>query len=150
MNTHTKTEALLLDNNYFGFGKEQIVLMKQEKVPALMDSEARFAMKGDYELITKPHGHGDVHSLIASYGLAEQWQKEGRKYVVCFQDTNAMCFDSVPSAIGVALEQEFDVVSICVPRKAGEAVGAIATLVREDSHDITICIEYNQLTPLLV
>lgn len=34
---------------------------------------------------TKPHGHGDVHSLLHSSGLAKQWHKDGLKWVCFFQ-----------------------------------------------------------------
>ena len=37
--------------------------MKQELVPALMDIEARIAVK-DGKVEKKPHGHGDVHALL--------------------------------------------------------------------------------------
>ena len=39
--------------------------------------------------------------------------------------------------------------SICVPRKAGEAAGAITKLVHDDGRTMTINVEYNQLDPLL-
>lgn len=38
-----------------------------------------------YALQAKPHGHGDVHSLLLRSGLAETWLSEGRKYIVFFQ-----------------------------------------------------------------
>lgn len=41
------------------------------------------------------------------------------------------------------------VLSMCIPRKAGEAVGAIAELNKADGSSITVNVEYNQLAPLL-
>ena len=39
--------------------------MKQEKVCCLINNEAHFAMeKGKLLIETKPHGHGDVHTLL--------------------------------------------------------------------------------------
>jgi len=39
--------------------------MKQEKVPAMIDNDARFVQLPNSLLIeTKPHGHGDVHTLL--------------------------------------------------------------------------------------
>ena len=40
--------------------------MKQEKVAALIDNDARIAMLDPYLVDAKPHGHGDVHSLMHS------------------------------------------------------------------------------------
>jgi UDP-sugar pyrophosphorylase len=34
---------------------------------------------------TKPHGHGDVHSLLHSSGLARAWQQAGLQWVCFFQ-----------------------------------------------------------------
>ena len=39
---------------------------------------------------TKPHGHGDVHALLHSSGLAKKWQAEGFKWV-CFFQVSCVC-----------------------------------------------------------
>ena len=62
--THDRTVALLEQNNYFKFPKDRITLVKQEKVPALIDNEARFCLGKEGLLDTKPHGHGDIHTLL--------------------------------------------------------------------------------------
>lgn len=50
------------------------------------DNDAHFAMAGKYELSLKPHGHGDVHSLLHSSGLAKKWATTmGIKWIVFFQ-----------------------------------------------------------------
>jgi UDP-sugar pyrophosphorylase len=82
--THALTEALLKDNGYFGLEPDQVTIMKQNKVPALEDSTARFACK-DGVITTKPHGHGDVHTLMHQTGLAGQWATSGVKWIVFFQ-----------------------------------------------------------------
>lgn len=48
-----------------------------------------------YTISTKPHGHGDVHYLLHSSGLARKWLDERKQFVVFFQDTNALVFRSV-------------------------------------------------------
>ncbi len=127
----------------------QIILMKQEKVAALLDNEAHIASVSPYELDTKPHGHGDVHTLLCSTGLVEKWAAEGRRYVLFFQDTNALCFMTAIASIGFSARENLEVNSICVPRMAGEAVGAIARLEHTDGSAMTVNVEYNQLAPLL-
>ena len=64
--THERTVKLLQDNDNFGMAEGQVTLVKQEKVPALIDAEARFALSADdpFTVETKPHGHGDVHTLL--------------------------------------------------------------------------------------
>ena len=54
------------------------------------------------------------------------------------------------SLAGVSAKNGYDVNWLCVPRKAGEAIGGIARLRSERSgSSMTINVEYNQLDPLL-
>jgi UDP-sugar pyrophosphorylase len=149
--THERTLALLEAHGYYGLTPGQVTLMKQEKVPCLADNEARMALdaKDAFCLQTKPHGHGDVHALLHSTGLAKAWHARGLKWVVFFQDTNALVFKAIPAALGVSQRCGFDVNSLCVPRKAKEAIGGIARLSRADGSGMTVNVEYNQLDPLL-
>jgi len=155
--THDKTVELLEKNNYFGMEKKQIVLMKQDKVPALSDNNAAFEIdKSDpFSLVTKPHGHGDVHLLMYQTGLAKTWSDLGVEWICFFQDTNGLVFNALPACIGVSKKLDLEVNSLTVPRKPGEAVGAICKLVpdedgkKRDLKDLTINVEYNQLDALL-
>ena len=65
----------------------QITLIKQEKVACLTDNDAHLALEPSdpYTIQTKPHGHGDVHALLHSSGLAAQWKAGGFKWVCFFQ-----------------------------------------------------------------
>lgn len=148
--THEATRTLLLDNDYFGLGSGQVTLLKQEKVASIMDATPRLALDADdrFQIQTKPHGHGDVHSLLYQSGLASRWLDAGVRHVVFFQDTNALAMNVVPATLGVSIERELEVNSIVVPRRAGEAVGGLVRLERGDTA-LTVNVEYNQLDPLL-
>jgi len=150
--THEATVNLLNENHNFGMLPDQIVIVKQEKVPALLDNDARFALEDDnpYEISTKPHGHGDVHSLLISSGVAKKWVENGIDWIVFFQDTNGIVFRCILAALGVSAVHNFEVNSLTVPRRPKEAVGAICKLTRaSDNSVMTINVEYNQLDPLL-
>lgn len=147
--TEALTEKLLHDNNSWGAHPGQITLIKQEKVPALVDSDAHIAVDGKYSVQSKPHGHGDVHVLLHKHGLAKKWAEDGREWVVFFQDTNGLAFMSLAATLGVSKNLELDVNSLTVPRAAKQEVGAIARLEHEDGRVITTNVEYNQLEPLL-
>ncbi len=79
------------------------------QVACLSDSEAHLALHMDdpFVLQTKPHGHGDVHSLLYSSGLLKQWVEAGVKWVAFFQDTNALVFRGLPAALGEALSPAY-------------------------------------------
>lgn len=146
--TGPQTLAALEKNNYFGLQKEQVHILQQELVPAIADNEGSLALKDKYELILKPHGHGDIHMLLYTSGLAAQLEKEGIEHLLFIQDTNGQVFNAMPAALGVSVEKGYDFNSIAVNRIPGEAVGALAKLVRADQ-ERTLNVEYNQLDPLL-
>ena len=153
--THEATAALLADNANFGLDAPgQLTLIKQQKVPALADSDARLALEPDdaYRLQAKPHGHGDVHALLHSSGLASRWLGDGRKYVFFFQDTNAPAIvPSLAPFVGVSAALALDANSMCVPRAPGQEIGAVVRLesTAEPGKSMTVNVEYNQLDPLL-
>lgn len=150
--THSRTLELLKTHKYFGLDPTQVTLMKQEKVACLSDSAARLAAEPSdpYSVQTKPHGHGDVHALLYRTGLARTWEQKGIKWVAFFQDTNALVFRALVAALGVSAAGDYDMNSLCVPRKAGEAIGAIARLRNKVTGEVlTTNVEYNQLDPLL-
>lgn len=121
--THDATEALLKKHDNFGMAPDQVTLVKQEKVAALQDNEARIARTDDdkYSVQTKPHGHGDVHLLLHQSGLARKWADEGRQWVCFFQDTNALAFRSIPAAVGVSKAMGLHMNSMTIPRKVRSA-----------------------------
>lgn len=149
--THERTLELLGKNSYFGMSASQVKLLKQEKVACLDDNDARLALepKNKYRIQTKPHGHGDVHSLLYSSGLLDEWQNAGLKWVLFFQDTNGLLFQAIPASLGVSATKQYEVNSLAVPRKAKEAIGGITKLTHADGRTMVINVEYNQLDPLL-
>lgn len=146
--TNASTLVALETNDWFGLHREQVHILKQELVPAIADNDGRLALEGKYRLILKPHGHGDIHILLYTSGLAARLHAEGIEHLVFIQDTNGQVFNAVPAALGVSVEMGYDFNSVAVPRIPGEAAGGLATLVKGDRR-MTINVEYNQLDPLL-
>lgn len=152
--TRAGTEKLLKDNKNFGMEDDQISIVQQGAgVPALLDNSAKFAMDDTTKkIVTKPHGHGDIHELLYTSGVAKNWlDKKGIGWVCFFQDTNGLAFHTLPLMLGVSTELNLVMNSLAVPRKAKQAIGGIAKLVKKANPDETktINVEYNQLDPLL-
>ena len=81
--THDRTVALLEQNNYFGMKPEQVFIMKQENVPALIDNTAKLALNESTGLVqTKPHGHGDIHNLLYGSQTAQKWRDMGKEWMM--------------------------------------------------------------------
>ena len=149
--TNAKTVALLSANNYFGMDKDQITIVQQgQGVPALYDNDAHIALdkKDPYDIQMKPHGHGDIHALLHSNGVAKAWKAQGMKWTVFFQDTNGLAFHTLALSLGVSSKMGLIMNSITCPRKAKQAIGAITKLTKGDEQK-TMNVEYNQLDPLL-
>jgi len=151
--TDKPTRQLLKDNDNFGMDEDMISIVMQDKVPALKDANAALALDDNsrWSIQTKPHGHGDVHHLLYREGIVDKWIDEGRSHVVFLQDTNALVINSILPVLGVSVSKGFHMNSICIPRLAGEAAGAIARLEHktDPSKSLVINVEYNQLDPLL-
>jgi UDP-sugar pyrophosphorylase len=128
--TDAATRQLLQDQSNFGLLDDQVIVVMQDKVAALCNGNAGLALEDDdrWCIQTKPHGHGDVHHLLYREGLVDQWEREGKTHVVFLQDTNALVINSVLPTLGVSVQKGFHMNSICIPRLAGEAAGAIARL----------------------
>mmetsp|Transcript_21102 Transcript_21102/g.32201 ORF Transcript_21102/g.32201 Transcript_21102/m.32201 type:complete len:688 (+) Transcript_21102:85-2148(+) len=149
--TDPLTRKLLEDNDNFGMAPGQIQIVMQDKVPALKNGSAGLSMKDKYTVETKPHGHGDVHHLLLKHGHVDRWEADGVKHVIFLQDTNALVINGILATLGVSISRGFQMNSICIPRLAGEAAGAITKLDHktDPSKSLVINVEYNQLDPLL-
>ena len=145
--THQRTVDLIKTIGHEEY-TSTITLMKQEKVPALIDNDARFALEKG-ELSGKPHGHGDVHILLYQHGIAQKWLSEGKKWVMFIQDTNPLPFKAFASALGVSKKYSFAMNFLGVPRIPKESMGGVAKLSKPGNDDIIICVEYNIIDTLM-
>jgi len=128
-----------------------VTLLKQEKVACLLDNEARLALdpKDPYSMLTKPHGHGDVHFLLHESGTLGSWQASGVRWVYFLQDTNALAFKVLPACLGISKSLNLEVNSVTIGRTPGEAIGGIMQLAHTDGRTMTVNVEYNQIDALL-
>ena len=148
--THDKTVSLLKSHSNFGMKPNQITIVKQSKLPAILDNDCHLALEKDKFLLeTKPHGHGDIHYLLYQTGKVKQWIKEGKKYMVQFMDTNVLAFNCVPASIGSSVKYNFDINSIVVPRRPKDAIGAICKLIKKDGTSVVQNVEYCFIDALL-
>jgi UDP-sugar pyrophosphorylase len=145
--THEGTLSSLEGAGWFDM-RDRITVLRQELVPALADDRARIATDGAYGVQLKPHGHGDVHMLLHTSGAARRLADAGVTHLLFIQDTNAQVLNSGLAALGVSLERGLAFNTIAVPRRPGEAVGAITRLVGA-AGALTLNVEYNQLDALL-
>lgn len=134
--TNDRTVKLLEENDYFGLKKDQVTIVQQgQGVPALIDNDARLAVDPDdpFKIVTKPHGHGDIHALLYKHGVARKWREQGLRWLILFQDTNGLAFHTLPLMLGVSTKMNLLMNSLAVPRKAKQAIGGIAKLTNKST-----------------
>ena len=139
--THDRTVKLLEMNDYFGMKKDQVSIVQQGMgVPALLDNQAHIALDSTdvYDIQMKPHGHGDIHALLHSHGVAKSWLENGVEWMVFFQDTNGLAFHTLALSLGVSSNLGLVMNSITCPRKAKQAIGAIARLTKGDKQRYSV------------
>ena len=161
--TDGPTRALLAGNGCFGMPEELVTVVRQAEVPAFSNGEAAlaftelgFGAEREVTVTTKPHGHGDVHSLLLSSGTAEKWRDAGVTHAVFLQDSNSLSASGILAALGSSLAGGLAMNTVVVPRVPGEAAGAIAELTprapltgKNGEGTVVVNVEYNQLSPLL-
>ena len=139
--TNARTLELLQQHDYFGIDPAQVTLVQQgQGVPALLDNDAKMALDPDNScrIMTKPHGHGDIHALLYQHQVAKKWRDQGIEWLVCFQDTNGLSFHTLPLMLGVSAKTEPYLImnSLAVPRKANQAIGGIAQLTHKETGQV--------------
>ena len=111
--------------------RAQVTCLQQGRVAALSDSSASLALVNPdepYELLTKPHGHGDVHALMHRSGLAARWERLGVHWLYFLQDSSTSYFSHHLASLGAAIQMKLDAAFVAAPRLPKMAIGILATL----------------------
>lgn len=157
--THDLTLKLLCD---LRVDMPNLNVLKQEQVFCFADSAAHLAVGKDGKLLRKPHGHGDVHSLIynatvssgvvpeAADGtetpqpLVNAWLAAGYESIVFFQDTNATSVHTIPISLAMSDAHSLDMNFTCIPRLPREAIGLLCRIKKQSGDPWLVAnVEYN-------
>ncbi len=132
------TRELFEANHYFGMGHSQVTFHPQAAVPTVWynpsqiskDSDFKIQLnkKDKYELDSNAHGHGDIHMLLYQLDLVNRWIDAGVERVAFLQDTNALTFHALLANLGVSSQKNLAMNLGAVPRRVGEAIGALAKI----------------------
>jgi UDP-sugar pyrophosphorylase len=130
VDTHEATLALLRDNAHYGLSAAQVTCLRQRRVLSFRDQTGGIALRAGatYEVETKPHGHGDVHALMRTSGLASRWAREGVHWIYFTQDSSALYLFHYLASLGAAAASGYDCAFVASPRKPGESCGILASM----------------------
>ncbi|KAK7196217.1 UDP-sugar pyrophosphorylase [Novymonas esmeraldas] len=157
--THDRTLQLLRDLH---IEMPNLNVLRQEQVLCFSDSAAHLAVDATGTLLRKPHGHGDVHSLIynatvrdgfvpdAGDGtatappLVNAWLAAGYESIVFLQDTNACATLTIPISLALSAEHSLDMNFTCIPRVPKESIGLLCRVKKHgDDPWVVANVEYN-------
>ncbi|KPI89063.1 UDP-sugar pyrophosphorylase (USP) [Leptomonas seymouri] len=150
--THARTLRLISQLNP---QMPNLRVLKQEQVFCFSDAAAHLAEDQYGKLLRKPHGHGDVHTLInnarvkdgvvpcstedapagkrgfldtcadSEQPLVDAWLSAGYEYIVFLQDTNAGATITIPISLAISKQNDIDMNFTCIPRLPKETIGLL-------------------------
>ncbi|CAD2098940.1 UTP--glucose-1-phosphate uridylyltransferase, putative [Plasmodium vinckei lentum] len=144
--TYESAVKFLEENNYFSLKKKQIYLLKQRNVLCFKNNKSHldYTYKNNtFYLSKKPHGHGDIHTLIKKHIQLDDFIQKGYKYLYFFQDTNALAMKVLFAFLGVSIEKQLHMNFLAISRKPGEEIGTICKLTNSEKTIDVVNIEYN-------
>lgn len=126
-----------------------LIVLKQDSVFCFADAYGRLAVERN-KLLRKPHGHGDIHSLLyrcvdkEGVPVLTRWKESGYKYIAFFQDTNGLAPETLTYQIAISEKNQLAMNFSAIPRLPRESLGALC-YVRHINElcSKTVSIEYN-------
>ncbi|SCM23246.1 UTP--glucose-1-phosphate uridylyltransferase, putative [Plasmodium chabaudi adami] len=150
--TYESAIKFLEENNYFSLKKKQIYLLKQRNVLCFKNNKSHldYIYKNNtFYLSKKPHGHGDIHTLIKKHIQLDDLIQKGYKYLYFFQDTNALAIKVLFVCLGVSIEKQLHMNFLAISRKPGEEIGTICKLTNSGKTIDVVNIEYTIFESIL-
>ncbi|CAJ1014259.1 putative UTP--glucose-1-phosphate uridylyltransferase [Leishmania utingensis] len=157
--THDRTLQLLCELN---LEMPNLQVLKQGQVFCFADSAAHLALDDEGKLLRKPHGHGDVHSLIynatvkglavsdssdstePAQSLVNAWLAAGYESIVFIQDTNVGATVTIPISLALSAEHSLDMNFTCIPRVPTESIGLLCRIKKNNGDPWLVAnVEYN-------
>ncbi len=139
--TDTKIMENFADNAFFGLGQTNVAREEQPLVP-VVSADGRWLRKGEYELNTKPHGHGDFWTLYFNSAAQAELELDMRNFTLVVQGNNPFVFAHTLEFAGLGMMSNASFGFGVCPREAEAPEGSIVTVEDESGQFSTRNIEY--------
>jgi len=139
---HAYTEAFFEENDYFGYGAQNVTLFSQGTLPCLT-LEGKIMLETGYKVGTAADGNGGIYAALQNTGAVSSMAQRGVKYVHCFSVDNAISKVGDPVFVGYCVQNGSDLGNKVVWKaEPGEKVGVVGK--RGGRYAV---IEYTEMKP---
>ena len=138
--THDESQTFLKENNYFGYGENDIQLFCQGVMPAI-DGDGKLLLADKHQIFVSPDGHGGTLAALEHNGCLADMQKRGIKYVFYGQVDNPLIQICEPALIGYHILRQSEMTSQVV--RKNEPLQKVGNVVSIDGK--VQIIEYSDL-----
>jgi UDP-N-acetylglucosamine/UDP-N-acetylgalactosamine diphosphorylase len=123
---HTETQEYFAQHNYFGLGKDNVILFQQGMLPCLT-LDGKMILETKSKVAMAPDGNGGIYPSLQHSGTLADMEQRGIKYLhVCSID-NALVKPADPVFVGHCIAQKADCGNKSVWKAhAHEKVGVVA------------------------
>ena len=108
--THDESSQFLSENNYFGYGQDDVKLFCQGVMPAV-DANGKLLLEEKHRIFASPDGHGGTLAALDRSGCLADMQQRGIKYVFYGQVDNPLIQVCEPALIGYHILQQSEMTS---------------------------------------
>jgi UDP-N-acetylglucosamine/UDP-N-acetylgalactosamine diphosphorylase len=138
---HMQTVAFFEENNYFGYGQENVIFFSQGTLPCMTEG-GKIMLETGFKVGRAADGNGGIYGALQNTGQVKDMKAKGIKYVHCFSVDNAIGKVADPVFMGYCISRGSDLGNKVVWKaEPGEKVGVLGKRSGK-----SCVIEYSEMT----
>ena len=125
---NNETVSFLEKHNYFGYGRENVIIFEQSELP-LIDTQGKLLIGKDMKIKEASDGNGGTYSSLRESGCLAQMKEKGIKWVFIGGVDNVLVKMADVTLLGMAVKQNVQIASKSVVKaNPYEKVGVFCKL----------------------
>ncbi|KAF6237407.1 hypothetical protein HO173_004297 [Letharia columbiana] len=138
--TRGPTENFFEEHNYFGLGKDDVVIFEQGVLPCI-SNEGKILLESKSKVAVAPDGNGGIYQALLTSNVRTDMRKRGIQHIHAYCVDNCLVKVADPVFLGFSASKDVDIATKVVrKRSAKESVGLI--LLKNGKPDV---VEYSEI-----
>ncbi|KAK3173724.1 hypothetical protein OEA41_007056 [Lepraria neglecta] len=138
--TRGPTEKFFQEHNYFGLGKDDVVIFEQGVLPCI-SNEGKILLESKSKVAVAPDGNGGIYQALLTSNVRTDMRKRGIQHIHAYCVDNCLVKVADPVFLGFSASKDVDIATKVVrKRSAKESVGLI--LLKNGKPDV---VEYSEI-----